>query len=205
MDAQKKSLSASERDEVARAVWRQAVAQLTAGRLVFVDESGSHTSLTPLYAWAPKGERAVGRVPRKRGQNTTILGAFAPHGVQAAMTLHGAADTLSFEAFIGQVLVPTLQPGQIVVMDNLSIHKSAITRELIQGVGCSLLFLPSYSPDFSPIEQAWSKLKAHLRRVQARTPEALEEAIGQGLNLITTQDAQGWFKHCGYHLPAQCP
>lgn len=121
------------------------------------------------------------------------------------MTLQGAADTLAFEAFIAQVLVPTLRPGQIVVMDNLSIHKSATTQELIQGAGCSLLFLPSYSPDFSPVEQAWSKLKAHLRRVGARTKETLEEAIAQGLGRITAQDAHGWFKHCGYHLMAQCP
>ena len=127
MEPQKKSLRASERDEAARATWRAAVQQVAAGRLVFVDESGSHTSLTPLYAWAPKGERAVGSVPRNRGQNTTILGALAPHGVQAAMTLPGAADTLAFEAFVERVLVPTLEPGQIVVMDNLSIHKSETT------------------------------------------------------------------------------
>jgi len=181
------------------------VQQVAAERLVFVDESGSHTSLTPLYGWAPKGERAVGSVPRNRGQNTTILGALAPHGVQAAMTLQGAADTLAFEAFVEQVLVPTLESGQIVVMDNLSIHKSATTRTLIEGAGCSLLFLPSYSPDLAPIEQAWSKLKAHLRRVQARATDTLEAAIAHGLDRITAQDAQGWFKHCGYHLLAQCP
>jgi transposase len=177
---------------------------MEAWRLVFVDESGSHTSLTPLYAWAPKNQRALGSVPRNRGKNTTILGALTLQGVQAAITLEGAADTRAFEAFVEQVLCPTLMPGQIVLMDNLNIHKSDTTRELIEGCGCEVLFLPSYSPDFSPIEQAWSKLKAHLRRVGARTKEALQEAIACGLSLITPQDAHGWFGHCGYPLLAQC-
>jgi len=137
---------------VKRATWREDVQQVPAATLVFVDESGSHTSMTPLYGWAPKNERAYGVTPRKRGQNTTILGALSPHGVQAAMTLAGAADTIAFEVFIEQVLVPTLQPGQTVVMDNLSIHKSQTTRQLIENCGCTLLFLPAYSPDFSPIE-----------------------------------------------------
>jgi transposase len=198
LDTQKKSLSASERDEVKRAAWREDVQQVPAGTLVFVDESGSHTSMTPLYGWAPKNERAYGVTPRNRGQNTTILGALSPQGVQAAMTLAGAADTIAFEVFIEQVLVPTLQPGQTVVMDNLSIHKGQTTRQLIENCGCTLLFLPAYSPDFSPIEQAWSKLKAHLRRVGARAKEALQEAIADGLQLITPQDAQAWFNHCGY-------
>lgn len=191
-------MSASERDEAKRIAWREDVQQVPTDTLIFVDESGSHTSMTPLYGWAPKDERAYGVTPRNRGQNTTILGALSAQGVQAAMTLEGAADTIAFEVFIKQVLVPTLEPGQTVVMDNLSIHKSHTTRELIENCGCTLLFLPAYSPDFSPIEQAWSKLKAYLRRVGARAKEALEEAIGDGLQLITPQDAQGWFKHCGY-------
>jgi transposase len=123
--------------------------------------------------------------------------------MQAAMTLEGAADALAFEAFVEHLLVPTLEPGQIVIMDNLSIHKGQRVRELIESRECELLFLPPYSPDLSPIEQAWSKLKGYLRRLQARTIEALEAAIAQGLELITPQDAQGWFRHCGYHLPAQ--
>ena len=191
-------MSASERDEAKRAAWQEDVQQMPACTLVFVDESGSHTSLTPLYGWAPKNERAYGVTPRNRGPNTTILGALSPQGVQAAMTLEGAADTIAFEVFIEQVLAPTLQPGQTVVMDNLSIHKSQTTRQLIEKCGCTLLFLPAYSPDFSPIEQAWSKLKTYLRRVGARTKEALEAAIGDGLQFITPHDAQGWFKHCGY-------
>ena len=167
-------------------------------QFVFVDECGSHIALTPLYGWAPRGQRAWSRVPRNRGQNITILGALSWSGVQAAMTLEGAADTVAFETFIEHILMPTLMPGQIVMMDNLSIHKSQCTRALIESRGCSLLYLPSYSPDFSPIEQAWSKLKTYLRRTAARTREALEEAIAAGLALIREQDAQAWFRHCGY-------
>ena len=177
-------------------MWRDSLALVEAARLVFVDECGSHTSLTPLYAYAPRNERAVGSVPKNRGQNTTVLGALNIQGVQAAMTIEGPADGLVFEAFVWQVLCPTLQPGQIVVMDNLSTHKSAKVRELIESRGCQLWFLPTYSPDLNPIEMAWSKLKAYLRVLGARTREMLEEAIGHGLQTITAQDAANWFKHC---------
>ena len=173
---------------------------IEAERLVFVDESGCHIAMTPLYGWAKGGPRAYGMVPRNRGQNTTILAALSLRGVQAAMTLEGPADMLVFEAFVEQVLVPTLRPGQIVVLDNLSIHKSEKAQRLIESCGCQLLFLPPYSPDLTPIEQMWSKLKARLRRVGARVREVLEEAIAQSLDLITAQDAHGWFRHCGYQL-----
>jgi len=175
---------------------------------VFVDESGSHTSMTSLYGWAPKNERAVESVPKNRGRNTTIIGALSWRGVQAAMTLEGAADTLAFEVFVEQVLCPTLEPEQIVAGalwagDNLSIHKSALVREMIQQCGCQLWFLPTYSPDLNPIEQAWSKLKAFLKQQQARTAPALQEAIALGLPLITPHNAQAWFKHCGYQMLGQ--
>src|SRR5687768_5296129 len=144
-------------------MWQQEVQQLDTNRLVFVDESGSHIALTPLYGWAPRSERAAGSAPRNRGENTTWIGSLGILGLQTLMTLEGAADSLAFEVFIEHLLVPTLQAGQIVVMDNLSIHKGQRVRELIEHCDCSLLFLPSYSPDFSPIEPAWSKLKMHLR------------------------------------------
>ena len=163
-----------------------------------MDESGSHTSLALLYGWAPRSERLVESLPKNRGENTTLLGALSWQGVQAMMTVEGAADTLAFEAFVEQVLCPTLQRGQIVVLDNLSIHKSLRARELIEGCGCQLWFLPTYSPDLNPIEQAWSKLKAYLRRAGARTKDALQEAITQGLPLITALNAHAWFRHCGY-------
>jgi transposase len=143
------------------------VAQVQGQQLVFVDECGSHLALTPLYAYAPRGERAMGTVPRKRGQNTTILGALTGSGVAAAMTLEGAVDGVAFEVFVEHILLPVLRPGQIVVMDNLNIHKSQRVRQLIEGAECQLWFLPTYSPDLNPIELAWSKLKGYLQRVSA--------------------------------------
>lgn len=203
LEPQKKSLHASERQAATRAEFAQAAQQVEAHRFVFVDESGSHTSMTPLYGWAPKSQRAVDSVPKNRGCNTTIIGALSWLGIQAAMTLEGAADTLAFEAFVERVLCRTLEPEQIVVMDNLSIHKSARVRALIEGCGCQLWFLPTYSPDFNPIEQAWSKLKAFLKQQQARTTETLQEAIARGLPLITPHNAQAWFRHCGYLTSGQ--
>lgn len=116
-----------------------------------------------------------------------------------ALILEGAADAPAFEIYIEQILAPSLQAGHIVVMDNLSTHAGEKVRQVIEARGCQLLFLPSYSPDFSPIEEAFSKLKAFLRQAGARTPETLQEAIGQALLTITPQDAFGWFTHCGYH------
>jgi transposase len=200
LEPQKKSLIASERDEAARQVWREEMAQVAAHQLVFVDECGSHLALTPLYTYAPRGERAVGSVPKNRGQNTTIMGALTLSGVEAAMTLEGAADGAAFEVFVERILLPVLHPGQLVVMDNLNIHKSQRVRQLIERAGCRVWFLPTYSPDLNPIEKAWSKLKEYLRRIGARMRESLEQAIGQGLDTITAQDAVHWFRHCGCHF-----
>lgn len=176
------------------------MASLDASLLVFVDESGSNLAMTRLYAWAPKGQRASSAVPKNRGRNITILGAMSASGWQVGMTIEGAADRLAFEVFIEHYLVPTLTPGQIIVLDNLSIHKGQRVRELVEAAGCSLLFLPTYSPDFNPIELAWSKLKTFLRRVGARTRDELEHAIGRGLDTISPQDAKHWCRHAGYQL-----
>jgi len=173
---------------------------VNAADLVFIDECGSHLALTPLYAYAPRGERAWGSVPKNRGENTTILGALALGGIAAAMTIEGAADTLTFEAFIEHCLVPVLPVGSLIVMDNLSIHKSAKVRALLEQAGCWVVFLPTYSPDLNPIELAWSKLKEGLRRAGARTRELLETAIEEALKTITAQDAAHWFRHCGCHF-----
>ena len=166
--------------------------------MIFVDECGSHIALTPLYAWAPRGQRAFGAVPRNRGKNTTLIAGLALAGIQAPMILEGGVDALAFETYVEQVLAPTLTPGQVVVLDNLSVHKGDRVRQAVEARGCQVLFLPTYSPDLTPIEEAFSKLKAFLRRVEARTHEALAEAIGGGLETITGMDAQGWFGHCGY-------
>jgi transposase len=177
--------------------------QVDATTLVVVDESGSNIGLTPLYGWAPKGSRAYGSIPRNRGKNTTLIASLSLSGVGAAMILEGSTNASAFEVYVEQVLAPSLQPGQIVVMDNLSAHKGQPVREAIQARGCQLLFLPTYSPDLSPIEEAFSKLKAFLRRVGARTREDLMEALSHALETITSQDALGWFTHCGYFPTGQ--
>jgi transposase len=159
--------------------------------------------MTPRYGRAPRGERVVGTAPRNHGPNTTLVAALSLDGITAAMTVAGALDRPAFDAFVAQVLVPSLRPGQVVVWDNLSVHKSDAARRLIAAAGCQLLWLPPYSPDFTPIEQAFSKLKAALRRMEARTRDALDDAITAALAMITGPDAIGWFAHCGYPIPAQ--
>lgn len=173
-----------------------------ATRLIFVDESGTQTNMTPRYSRAPRGRRAYGAAPRNQGKNTTLIAALGAAGMGATMTLEGAADADAFVAYLTQVLVPTLGSGQIVIMDNLSIHKDKRVGALIAGAGCRLVYLPAYSPDMTPIEQAFSKVKMFLRRVEARTRERLEAAITAALGTITVTDAAGWFTACGYSLEA---
>ena len=197
-------MGAAERDEFLRAAWRALVAGRTdAKRLVFVDEMGSNTSLFSLYAWARLGERARCSAPRNRGKNTTLLASMSLEGMGPCVAVVGSTTAAVFEAYVEQALAPTLLPGQVVVMDNLSSHKGERVRELIEGRGCEVLYLPPYSPDLNPIEEAFSKLKALLRRAGARTREALVQALGQALDAVTARDARGFFEHCGYHLPAQ--
>ena len=202
LDAKKKTLRASEQKEAERAAWRTQAADLPSQDLVFVDETGSHIAMTPLYAYAPRGERAVGKLPRNYGAIMTLIASLSLSGMGPAFVLDGAADSAAFEVYIEQVLAPSLQPGQIVILDHLSIHLGSRVKQTIEAKGCRLLFLPAYSPDFSPIEEAFSKLKPFLRRVAARTREELQEAIAAALDLITVQDALGWFTHCGY--PPSC-
>ena len=169
---------ASERDEEARGLWRWLASHFDARRLVFVDESGMHTSMTRLRARAPKGERAYGKVPRNRGKNTTLIASIALEGAMGeSMTIEGATDALAFEAYVEHFLAPTLEEGQVVVLDGLGAHRGEGIRELVEGRGADLLFLPSYSPDLNPIEEAFSKVKSIVRKVGARTREALVEAI----------------------------
>ncbi len=162
-----------------------------------------HTSMVRRYARAPKGERAYGSVPRNRGKNTTLVASLSLGGIGAAMTFEGATTKVVFETYVEEVLAPMLKPGQIVVMDNLGAHKGARIKELIEARGATLLFLPAYSPDISPIEEAFSKIKALLKKAAARTREALVEAIGLALEAVTSEDAEGWFVHCGYQAEAQ--
>ena len=199
MARQKKSPIASERDEQARGLWRWLASRFDARRLVFVDESGFHTSMTRLYARAPKGKRAYGKVARNRGKNTTLIAAITlEEGMGAPMTVEGATDSEAFEAYVEHFLAPTLREGQVVVLDGLGAHRPKKIRELVEARGADLVFLPSYSPDLNPIEEAFSKVKALVRKEGARLSEALVEAIGRALAAVTPEDAAGWFAHAGY-------
>jgi transposase len=195
-------LGASERDEEARAAWREQLKQLDGEQLIVIDECGSNIGLNPLYARSPKGKRAYGSAPRNRGKNTTLIAALSWSGMGESMIIEGAANAAAFEQYVEEILAPRLRTGQIVIMDNVAAHKGKRVLDLIEARGCQLLFLPGYSPDFSPIEETFSKVKTHLRRAGARTREALQDAICQALLTVTAQDAQGWFRHCGY-LPAE--
>lgn len=174
------------------------LAQWSKDDLVFVDESGVRTNMARLYGRAPKGVRVPEAVPHGHWKVLTLLGALTSQGIQASMTIDAATDTNIFLAFLRYVLAPTLRPGQVVVMDNLPAHKHRQVRTLLRRHRCRLLYLPPYSPDLNPIESAWSKLKAYLRAARVRLRPALEQAVGAGLHTITPQDAQGWFRHCGY-------
>lgn len=174
-------------------------------RCVFLDETSTATNLTRRYGRAPRSARAVGSTPRNYGQRTTLLAALTTTGIRAPMLLAGAVDTPAFLAYVEQVLCPTLQPGQIVILDNLSCHRAAAVRGAIERAACELWFLPTYSPDFNPIELAFSKLKTALRAAAARTQAALDQAIVTALDAITEADARAWFAHCGYRLPASIP
>jgi transposase len=197
--AQKKTPVAQERDEQVRGLWRWLASHFDARRIVFVDESGFHTSMTRLYARAPRGKRAYGKVPRNRGKNTTLIAAITLEGAMGeSMTIEGATDALAFEAYVEHLLAPSLWEGQVVVLDGLGAHRTEKVKELIEGRGAELVFLPSYSPDLNPIEEAFSKIKALVRKEGARVREALVEVIGRALAAVTPEDAAGWFAHAGY-------
>jgi transposase len=200
MADQKKSQVAQERDEEARGLWRWLASRFDARRLVFVDESGFNVSMTRLRARAPRGKRAYGKVPRNRGKNTTLIAAITfEGGMGISMSVEGATDTKAFEVYVEHFLAPTLEKGQVVVvLDGLGAHRTHRVRELIEARGADLVFLPSYSPDLNPIEEAFSKIKALVRKEGARVREALVEAIGRALAAVTIEDAAGWFTHAGY-------
>ena len=202
--SKKKTVHATERDAppvlLARQHYRTQLAPYQFRRLIFVDESGCNIAMTRRYGRARRGMRVHDSVPKNFGRNVTILGALSCTGLVAVMSVEGATDAAVFRAYVEQVLVPTLAAGDIVVMDNLSSHKVSGIREAIEGAGADLLYLPPYSPDYSPIENCWSKLKANLRKTKARTRESLDEALKHAIESITATDAEHWFKHCGYAL-----
>lgn len=180
-------------------MWRWLASRFDARRLVFVDESGFNTSMTRLRARAPKGKRAYGKVPRNRGKNTTLIAAITLEGAMGqSMTIEGATDALAFEAYVEHFLAPSLSEGQVVVLDGLGAHRTERVRELVEERGADLVFLPSYSPDLNPIEEAFSKIKHLVRKAGARVREALVGTIARALAAVTIKDAAGWFVHAGY-------
>ena len=197
-------MGASERDEFLRAAWWVMIAgTLDAERLVFVDECSTNTSLAALYAWSPRGERARCEMPRNYGSNVTLLASMTHEGMGPCLAVEGSTTREVFETYLEKVLAPRLRPGEVVVMDNLSSHKGGRVRDLIEGAGCELIYLPPYSPDFNPIEEAFAKLKNLLRKAESRTRETLLEAMGAALDAITARDARGFFEHCRYRAVSQ--
>jgi transposase len=198
VDLQKKTLAATERDEEKRSAFRQRLREVDPERIIFVDESSTNVALTPRYARAPKGERAHGKAPRNWGKNVTLISSITPEGMGASVSIEGSSDTQSFGLYMREVLAPRLRPGQIVLMDNLSVHRSGWVRDLIEEKGCQLWLLPSYSPEMNPIEEAFSKVKNLIRKAKARTLEALFAATAEALGAVSEADARGYFKACGY-------
>ena len=199
--AQQKSLIAAERDEAARTAWRDEAAILDPADLIVIDETSTHTALTRRRARAPRGARAIGRVPRNHGPNVTLLAALTPAGVGPALAITGAVDGAAFALYVERLLAPTLRPGQIVVLDNLSAHKSADARTALEAAGARVLFLPAYSPDFNPIELAFAKVKERLRAAAERTPDGLVAATASAIDAVTAADARRFYAHCGFVLP----
>lgn len=174
------------------------MAHVEPSRLVFLDETGAKTNMTRAYGRARKGERVVDYAPHGHWSTTTLVAGLTCSKAVAPMVLDGPMDSVSFEAYLAQVLIPALERGAIIVMDNLSAHKSPAVARLLQEAGVELWYLPPYSPDFNPIEQMWFKIKQTLRSLAARTFEGLIHAIGIALEEVTKHDLVGWFTHCGY-------
>jgi transposase len=181
------------------------VAGIDPARLVFLDECGVPTSMVRLHGRSPRGTRACASAPFGHWTRLTVLGALGAEGIVGAMGVEAATGAAVFRAYLDQVLLPELRrtkPDAVLVMDNLAAHKTPRVRALLDASGFAYRYLPSYSPDLSPIEPIWAKVKAELRRVAARTAEALHEALGPALGAVTPQDAAGCFRHCGYGRPS---
>jgi transposase len=196
----KKSLHASERDrpdvQKKRRSFRRKVRRIASERLVFVDETGVTTAMTPAYAWSPRGERAVDSAPGS-WESVTVIAALGLDGVRTPLAFPGSTDTAAFQSYVDQVLVPALHEGDVVVLDNLKPHLASGVAAAIERAGAHVLPLPPYSPDYTPIEEMYSKVKTFLRRIAARTKGDLYDAIGEALKQVTPQDIIGWFEEAG--------
>jgi len=173
-------------------------------RLRFIDEAGANLAMTRLRGRAPRGKRVTESVPRNYGPQTSLIGTLSLEGVEAVMTLEGAVDTLAFNAYVEHILRPTIRRGDVLVLDNLTAHHASHIEEVAATCGAEVIWLSPYSPDFSPIELMWSKIKTALRAAKARTREELERAFKAALELITESDCLGWFSHCGYQVTSNC-
>ena len=191
---------ARERNKRKRAWHWRRIKKIVRARLRFLDEAGATTILTRLYARALGGNRTTEAVPRNYGQSTSMIATLSIDGVEAPMLIEGSVDTLVFNAYCEQVLQPTLKSGDVIVLDNLAAHRASRIEEITASCGAQVLWLPPYSPDFSPIELMWSKVKAYLKKVKARTQIELEKAIAEALETITVSDCLNWFRHCGYQV-----
>lgn len=204
MVSKKKTLQACERDRFdvveRRAKWIRNQRRWDADKLVFLDEMGVNRGMTPQYAWAPKGERAVSKAPHNPGQNISVVGAIRLRGFITADWKVGGFTSDDFEAFVRDELAPKLKRGDVVVMDNASIHKRPNIKRILRGYGVRLWFLPPYSPELNPKENGWSKSKNVVRRCEPRTLKQTVAALAMGLRSITEQDCIGWFKHAGYSV-----
>jgi transposase len=193
---------AGERDrpDVARrrAQWTKYQDRIEPERLVFIDETWTKTNMAPLRGWAPRGQRLIAKVPQGRWTTTTFLAALRLDRIDAPWLLEGPIDGESFRTYVERVLVPTLREGDIVVMDNLGSHKGKVVRQLIRSTGAKLFFLPKYSPDLNPIEQAFAKLKHLLRKANARTIDTICAAIAEILGAFTPEECAHYFKNSGY-------
>ena len=183
---------------VARQTWRELAPQLDPDKLVFIDETGASTKMARLYGRSKRGQRCRAAVPHGHWLTTTFTAALRRTALTAPMTLNGPMNAAAFRAYVEQVLAPTLDPGDIVVMDNLPAHKGAAVRDMIEAHGASLLLLPPYSPDFNPIENAFAKFKSNLRKAAARTVEALETAIADAFGAFTPNECANFFRAAGY-------
>ncbi len=173
---------------------------IAAERLRFLDEAGATTVLTRLYARAIGGARTSEAVPRNYGASTSMISTIGCRGVEATMLIEGSVDTTVFNEYCEQVLRPSLKVGEVIVLDNLGAHRASRIEEIADSCGATVLWLPPYSPDFSPIELMWSKVKAYLKKVKARTQTELEKAIAAALSTITVSDCLNWFRHCSYEV-----
>ncbi len=197
-------MAASEQDRPdvrrRRAQWTKYRNRIDPKRLVFIDETWTKTNMAPLRGWAPRGRRLKAKVPHGRWKTMTFLAALRHDRIDAPWLLDGPIDGTSFQSYVENALVPTLAPGDIVIMDNLGSHKGKAVRKAIRGAGAKLFFLPKYSPDFNPIEQVFSKLKHLLRKAARRTPETVCQAIGKILDEYSPEECANYFTNAGYDL-----